>query len=214
MSAAKKMNLSSTLVLSSNEHFQEMVDSAFEKRKVKASFLVKNYIVDVLVYFLDIKNLYSTSHLEKEAAATTKDLTLAEEYLISMQKSGFEKVETLKKLADKSLYISGFFSDSFQRKLIDVDYYVDLGCSAYGELSGYAKKEDQAEVYKTMSGRFVEFVDVLTFISQEAFIQSNKDILRLYDRFMKTKSELAREKLIEMGVLTLDSEQLKHSKQN
>ena len=58
----------------------------------------------------------------------------------------------------------------------------------------------------------MEFVDVLTYISHTSFIKSNESVLRLYDKYMTTGSELAREKLTEMGVLPLAQGQIKRSR--
>ena len=38
---------------------------------------------------------------------------------------------SLKQIGDVSLFVSGFFSDSLRRKLVDVDYYVSIGGVAY-----------------------------------------------------------------------------------
>ena len=51
------------------------------------------------------------------------------------------RFELLKKLGDRSLYISGFFADSLQRKVVDVDYYAEMGGVAYGALADSAVEE-------------------------------------------------------------------------
>ena len=43
---------------------------------------------------------------------------------------GAEQRASLKQIGDVSLFISGFFSDSLRRKLVDVDYYVSIGGGA------------------------------------------------------------------------------------
>ncbi len=110
--------------------------------------------------------------------------------------------------------MSGFFAESFQRKIIDVDYYAEIGGSAYYQLSSVTKEDTMAKVYSVFSSRFVDFMDVLTLISQNSLVQSNQSVLRLYDQYLRTGSELAREKLIEMGVLTLPLDQAKLTRQN
>jgi hypothetical protein len=60
----------------------------------------------------------------------------------------------------------------------------------------------------------LEFVDVLTFISETTAIQSDQSVLRLYDRYVRTGSALAKEKLIELGVIPVDAEQAKIAKQD
>src|SRR4029453_2654208 len=45
-----------------------------------------------------------------------------------------ERVRTLKHVGDTSLYVAGFFAESLNRSLVDVDYYVSVGQSAYAQL--------------------------------------------------------------------------------
>jgi len=40
----------------------------------------------------------------------------------------------MRTVADRSLYLTGFFADSFHRKIVDIDYYVDIGSAAYSNL--------------------------------------------------------------------------------
>ena len=54
-----------------------------------------------------------------------------------------ERVRQLKDVGDTSLYVSGFFADSLQRKLVDVDYYIQMGGAAYGELARYFRGNPQ-----------------------------------------------------------------------
>ena len=41
----------------------------------------------------------------------------------------------LQRLGDISLFIAGFFAQSFARKLIDIDYHIAMGGRAYGTLA-------------------------------------------------------------------------------
>jgi hypothetical protein len=122
------------------------------------------------------------------------------------------KLDLLKKLGDNSLYISGFFGDSLTRKIVDIDYYVDMGEGAYGALSSSTSDELLAEMFHEFSRRFTAFVDILTLISQEAMIQTNEDLLRLYDRYIATGSRLAEEQLLEKGLLSADLQKVKSNK--
>jgi hypothetical protein len=135
-------------------------------------------------------------------------------YLTASQLEHFEKIEKLKKLADKSLYISGFFGDSLNRKLVDLDYYVEMGETAYAALAATVREDLKAQVFKTFAVQFSDFVDVLTVVSQQSLIQGDESVLRLYEKYLRTGSELAKEKLIEIGVVTVPSDQLKRSKQD
>lgn len=169
--------------------FSEMVEAAINQRNLSTYPLVSKYLVDLLQFYTLSNNL----DLEE---------TLAEKYLKALQEdSQALKIEKLKKLGDTSLYISGFFGDSLNRKIVDIDYYAEIGGRAYDHLAQEINEDIYAIVYNEISIRFLDFVDVLTIISQKAFIQSNEDLLRLYDRYLTTGSDLAKEQLLAKGLL-------------
>lgn len=184
------------LVLDSNSYFREMVDNAFAERKLKTYPQVKSYLVDVLKHYLVVENLYD----EQDASGKKTRKTLAEMLLTANQAGTKLRFEKLKNLGDSSLYISGFFSDSFQRKIIDVDYYVDIGRMAYDSLSSDVEEDTFARLYKEISNQFLSLVDVLSLISQKAKITDEENILRMMDVYAKTGSTLIEETLAEKGV--------------
>lgn len=200
------------LLLSSTEYFNEVVDDALKSRKLKADLYVKQYLVNLLEFYLSTENLFQKETVDE--SGKRKPQTLAELYLIAVNSEWNMKVDLLRKLGDRALYISGFFGDSFARKIIDVDYYVNMGGNAYYELSFSLQKNDPLKkVYSIFSKRFPEFVDTLTYISHKSMISNNQSVLRLYDSYLKTGSELAKEKLMEMGIVTIPLDK-KHAKQN
>ncbi len=177
-------------VLESSENFfTEIVTSAIEKRKFETSPLVAKYIVSLLESNLVTANFGFNS-------------TMAEALLTAVQSQRSARIELLKKLGYTSLYVSGFFGDSLRRKIIDIDYYADIGGAAYGNLASEMARDTQGQIYKEFSVRFLDYVDLLTYISQNSLIQSNQDLLRLYERYVLTGSDLAREQLVEKGLLT------------
>lgn len=198
----KRTQTSPVFLASPRQYFCEVVEDGFAKRNIKEGPAVQNYLVSLLEHYLDARNLF------------TQPDTLAETFLIASNSQPSEKVELLKKLGDKSLYISGFFGDSLSRKLVDLEYYAGMGGAAYASLADCTREDEVAQVFRVFSHRFVEFVDVLTYISQKSFVQTDQGLLQLYDRYMRTGSELAKEKLIEMGVLTLPGDQVKLSRQD
>jgi hypothetical protein len=109
----KVSNSEPGLLLNPGRYFSEMVQDGCSKRNIKTYPAVQNYLVSVLEYYLDAKNLNADSS------------TLAEMYLQANNLEGSERQGLLKRLGDKTLYISGFFADSLSRKLVDVDYYAD-----------------------------------------------------------------------------------------
>lgn len=203
----------SPLFMSSRQYFDEMVEHGLANRQIKTYPAVQTYLVDLLEHYLDARNLFDQTDTEDHPGGRGQE-TLAEMYLRASNAEPARKRDLLKKLGDRSLYISGFFGDSLERKIVDVDYYAEMGCAAYESLARVVREDVAATVYRVFSQRFLDFVDVLTYISQQSFVQSDQSILRLYDRYMRTGSELAREKLIEMGVVTLSKDNIKLVRQD
>ncbi len=191
--------------------FAEMVEQGFNKRKIKTHPSVKFYLVQVLEYYLDAKNLFEDQAFE---ISGRKYDTLAEQFLLATQSPALEKQGMLKKLGDKSLYISGFFGDSLSRKIVDIDYYANMGGAAYASLADCVQEDTSAAVYRIFSRQFLDFVEVLTYISHESMIQTDQSLLRLYDRYLRTGSASAQEKLVQMGILPLPADQMKLGKQD
>jgi len=189
------------LITSSKEYFNEVVGSALKERKVQASRVVKSYLVELLDFFMVTGNLFE----ESPETGKKKHKTLAEMYLKAVNSASGLKVEMLKRLGDSSLYISGFFGDSLKRKVVDVDYYAEIGGRAYGNLASMTPVDEVAEVYQDFSVRFIEYVDVLTCISEKSFVVNEADLLRLYDRYILTGSKQAKDKLTEKGLVAPSS---------
>ena len=186
------------LVLDSGRFFEKLVEEAFDERGLKTDPYMKIYVVDILKYYLFVENLYD----QKDSVGRRSRKPLAE-ILLSTDKMGTkQRLEKLKKLADSSLYISGFFSDSFQRKIIDIDYYVDIGKLAYNSLAHGVEEDLFSELYREISNQFMTLVDALSFISQKAEITDKKNLLRTMDVYAKTGSSLREKDLAEKGVFS------------
>jgi hypothetical protein len=188
------------LMESPRDFFYSRVEEAMQRLKIKALPHSQNYLVDLLAHYMFSHNLFPVD----EESGKTKRETLAETYLKAQNSPAPVRLELLKRLGDSSLYVSGFFGDSLSRKVVDIDYYMNMGGTAYSALAHEASDEIIGAVYGEFSNRFAAFVDVLTFISQESLVQSNGDLLRLYDRYMSTGSKLAEEQLLEKGLLNAD----------
>ncbi len=147
--------------------FNEIVEDAMVQRKLRAQPLTQQYIVGLLEQFVSASNLYE----EKEEGERRID-TLAEMFLkASQEESNSVRIEMYKRLGDTSLYISGFFGDSLNRKVVDIDYYAEMGGTAYGQLSSAIREDGVRQVYGELSKRFLDFVDILTYISQKTMVQ-------------------------------------------
>ncbi len=196
------------IFLSPADYFREVVENAIGQRGMKTLPLSQQYLVNLLNSYVHADRLF-----EEEESGKRKTGTLAELYLKANQAPPAIRIEMLKKLGDMSLYISGFFGDSLSRKVVDIDYYVEMGGTAYGSLASDCSDDLFSKVYEDFASRFLDYVDVLTVISQKSRIQTNHDLLRLYDRYLATGSKLAEDELKEKGMLNPSLEQVKSNKQ-
>jgi hypothetical protein len=172
------------------EYFKELVDSALARQHVQAGDLTTYYLVNLLCQFV-----------RPEARASDRDgEPLAIRLTRALQTGGSEQRAQLRSLGDFSLFMSGFFSDSLRRRTIDVDYYVSMGEYAYGSLS--RRDEDAfAEVFGELARKFVGYMDVLADISERTAITSSADLLRLYEKWLRTGSSRDGKKLIDRGIV-------------
>ncbi len=198
MGQEKRRPTKPALFLKPSDYFNEVVRDAMAQRKVKTSPLAETYLVQLLEHFVSVDNLFDGDQNEGSKSQTP----LAEMFLKAANSPAHVRVELLKKLGDTSLYISGFFGDSLNRKVVDIDYYAGMGGTAYQNLSAVVKEESSRLIFQELSTKFLEFVDILTFISTKTLLQTNQNLLRLYDRYITTGSQFAKEQLLEQGLLT------------
>ena len=113
----------------------------------------------------------------------------------------------LQRIGDVALFISGFFADSLANKAVDVDYYIYMGGSAYGSLSeevrGTFRGNAFADIYRELAAKFQVLVDVLNEVRDEARGESDRDLLRTYEIWLKTGSRRARKLLADNGVVPI-----------
>ncbi len=76
-----------------------------------------------------------------------------------------------------------------------------MGGVAYASLAQEIREDASRKVFTEYSSRFLDFVDLLDHISQKSQITNDENILRLYEKYLKTCSPRAKEILEEKGIL-------------
>jgi hypothetical protein len=172
------------------EYFKELVDVALSHQRLNTQELTAYYVVQLLASFLQ-------RPLSDER---TDDTALAVRLAHALESGGARQRVTLKEIGDVALFVSGFFSDSLNRKLVDVDYYASIGGRAYNALSR-VETDTFSPVFAELGEKFVGFVDVLSEVSERTSCASNSDLLRLYEKWLKTGSRRSGQLLVERGVV-------------
>ena len=181
-----------TLAASVDEYFHEVVTDALSAVDCDASEPASWYLVSLLGEFTNAR--LTDEPLGLKLAVPSPDAA--------------ERVRTLKQVGDTSLYVAGFFAESLNRSLIDVDYYIGLGQNAYSQLarsfSSRTSNSAIADVYEELAEKFPRFVDVLMQVRKRtniAELSATTDISKLYETWLRTRDEWVEKKLIAAGLI-------------
>ena len=184
------------------EYFKEAVEDATDRLNVDISDHTEFYVVDLLSRYSSIKTLTSSELVSGEK-------TFAELFLESYELKTEGRARVLKYIGDTTLFLTGFFSDSFQRSIVDVDYYASLGQTSYRNLldllAARVVQWGLEEVFDELSGKFFQVMDVLAEISESSGPQHAADLLRIYERWLRTRSIRDEKLLRKMGIIPTET---------
>ena len=164
--------------------FREVLLDSFARQGVTATPHTEHYLVGLL-------GNYAKAQILDEPLGIR---------LVASQSNPAERVRALKEVGDTSLYVSGFFAESVERKLVQADYYIGLGSAAYRELAVCLSGSSVTEVYEELAAKFPSFVDVLAEIRGQINLAS-ADVVGLYQEWLESRSNWIEGRLRSMGVL-------------
>lgn len=179
------------------EYFMRSVARAMQRNDVAVDEHTSCYVVDLLT-------LYSRSEALFDSGENGPELKPVALLLADAVDRGSEELNrALRRVGDQSLFIAGFLGDGLSRKLVDIDYYVNMGGSAYATLSSSSQNSIRgaalAKVFAELAEKFVEFVDVLSDLRGKA-LADEQDLLRLYETWTRTGSKRALRRLRAQGI--------------
>jgi hypothetical protein len=176
------------------EFFKGQLDKAMQHQKVATSAFTEFYLANLLAGSL------RGALPAPEPGYDETPLALL--YVRAMESSRFDRARLLRMLGDGALFVSGFFADSLERKVVDQAYYRALGGQAYARLSredGWMEYEPS--VFAELAQRFGEFSDVLAEVSENSRLtKGDRSTLELYERWIRTGSRRAAALLAERGI--------------
>ena len=184
------------------DYFRESIDAAIEHQGVDVDPHAAHYVVNLLTLFARSEDLYE-DHGEayglKPLALMMADAAATSNVV--------ERTFSLQRIGDVALFIAGFFADGLAHKLVDLDYYINMGGTAYGSLSdeirGTARGRALADVYRELARKFQIVVDVLNEVRDNARCSSDIDLLRTYEVWLRTGSKRAAGLLRKNGVVPM-----------
>ena len=184
------------------DYFRESIDTVIDNQGVDVDPHAAHYVVNLLTLFARSEDLYE-DHGEayglKPLALMMADAAAAS--------NAVERTFSLQRIGDVALFVAGFFADGLAHKLVDLDYYINMGGTAYGSLSdeirGTARGRALADVYRELARKFQIVVDVLNEVRDSARGSSDIDLLRTYEVWLRTGSKRAAGLLRKNGVVPM-----------
>jgi hypothetical protein len=192
------------------DYFRESIDTVIDNQGVDVDPHAAHYVVNLLTLFARSEDLYE-DHGEayglKPLALMMADAAAAS--------SAVERTFSLQRIGDVALFIAGFFADGLAHKLVDLDYYIHMGGTAYESLSdeirGTARGRALADVYRELARKFQIVVDVLNEVRDSTRRSSDIDLLRTYEVWLRTGSKRAAGLLRKNGVVPMPNAMSRNS---
>ncbi len=184
-------------VITLREFFRDSLQAALHEQRVAIDEPTEQYIVNVLTMFARSEELFERTPEGLRIKPLAHMLAAAAE----APTPGL-RAQALRRLGDVSLFVAGFFAQGFARKLTDVDYHIAMGGRAYGALAATGSTRGNAlgTIFDELARKFHRVVDALNDVAEMAYTHTDRDILRLYEVWLKTGSPRARSLLGRLGI--------------
>ena len=181
------------------EFFRDAVHDALLRLEVGVDDHTEHYVVNLLTMFARSEALFEATSDGPRLRPLA--LMLAD---AASAPSAEQRSRTLQRLGDVSLFVAGFFSHGFARKLVDVDYHIAMGGRAYGTLADSCGSGTRgralAGVFAELAAKFQRLVDALNEVSEMSWRSTDRDVLRLYETWLRTGGPRAHGLLRQLGV--------------
>lgn len=163
-----------------SEFFEEAVQGSLQACKVEASTPTTGYLVSLLQEFARPD--------PAKGEALDRPVTLLLDEALHNPKPA-ERFEKLRAIGDGVLYTAGFFGDHFEHRGVDPKFVCMLGARAYGSVSGMLGAPEKLDVFGELAHKFDAFVIVLSDVADQATARTTPGLVRLYERWLKTRSD-------------------------
>lgn len=126
--------------------WQSLVKDAESSSNLRLNNELENYLVFLLGYYNHRPDIASS--------------VLAKEFLTGMTERYSRKRECLREVGDKCLLFAGFFPGQAEKKHVKIQYFIELGQSAYIQVASLSKAASAA-LYNALSYDFISLMEIL-----------------------------------------------------
>ncbi len=189
----------SELVVSSSlkEFFKLLIGEVANRQKVTMQEVTEFYLVNLLSDYAASERLFTHDDAGKR---DTEPLALM--YHRAQLLDRDEKLKTLRRLGDVSLYTAGFFSQSLNDRMVGPEYYVDMGRAAYATVAQMSAASAFSSVYEELHQKFLAIVDVLEEIAARGLVaQGPTGQMRVFESYASSRKEHLGTVLLDIGMV-------------
>lgn len=179
------------------EFFRDLVQTAMQAQKFEpATEQTEHYLVQLL-----------ERHVRSHRELLEKPLGVS--YLEAVQTSPPESIHRFQTVGDTALFLVGLFTDSFERSLVQPGYYIELGQMAYTRIADVGTKSLR-ELFAALAEQFRALVAVLGEISARDLFGADRDTLRIYRRWLVSRTPADADRLMRLGVIPGEPSRSRH----
>lgn len=198
-----------------SQFFKDEVRDTAQKQGLSLTPHVSEYLARILERFAKTQDYLLQHRREIESAelnefpGVAKMPTMATMWLESFHLSPSQQFFQLQNLGDFALFTSGYFSDYVRKSLLDQDYYFAIGGQAYeraGVIRESISSERAVNTYFELAEGFKQFAEIFAELSDRTLLGSDKDILKLYGKWLDLKSGRIARMLAENGIIASDAQ--------
>ncbi len=177
------------------DFFDERVGRAASSRDIELTTETRQYLALLLT--------------QPETALNRRDPdTLAELHLKAANANRTEALRLYRTLGDRALYVAGYFAESLERRPVGVSYYADMGGAAYSRVAvlGQVGREVDpwTRLFRELAHRFHDCLELLRDVADQNRAEGCRNLMELYEHFLRTRSQNAARRLGEMGVFAAE----------
>lgn len=154
--------------------WQALLNEAQQHCAIALNEELESYLVFLLIRFTECPELAKS--------------VLGLEFLDSLQSQRRENQLRLKEVGDKCLLYAGLFPDHASRRRLTVNYFVNLGKTAYSTLSSQSHK-NRASLFSALCQQFILMTDVLNATRDAAGQNYQRDLFQALECWTKSNSQ-------------------------
>ncbi|MBX3248214.1 MAG: hypothetical protein KF901_13630 [Myxococcales bacterium] len=168
------------------DYFHDRLKKALGRLQQSASPATELYLLELLA-------------AGRGQALATPDQPLVDRLRAAVEAEDLrERLRSFRDAGDAALYTCGFFPEHLDRRGMSRDYYHAIGGRAYHAASELDTRH--AGTFVELARGFSDFTLVLEEVREETVLRTPQDIVKLYDRWRRTRSPQLAARLHAAGV--------------